>query len=609
MEKEDKKYNTLLNILDKLRKNAPLDYISYHPNKEDLNELNKARSKAFIHLFLKTKCGLISFNEQFDHILEGGQDGGIDAFYFNHEKKELLLIQSKFRTSSENFKHISLSADDLVKMEITRILKGEKEDSRGKEFNYKVQLFQKKWFKISDHARWDTKVIFLGNLKHSDEQIRRLIDGNKYEIFDFERAYEDLVFPFCCGTYYDPEEIKITINLEEDCTKCLKQKVSTSFGEYDVRVLFVPTKEIGRVLNKYKNSILKYNPRNYLSLSKNKVNQKIKQSITHKDSNDFAVFNNGITILAKKFDISESTGIVDKGQIILESPQIINGGQTAHTLSKIYDECSDPEGTFKNKEVMLKVIVLRSSEPNLDFIEEISNATNNQTRVEEGDRRSNEKVQIDLQREIYSSLGYFYERKKGEFYYAMEQGILNKDSFLDRYDFLRSYLAFKGDPASARRSGGETLFKYNKFKEIMEDGENFKKKLLPYMIFRKISEIKSKEEKDVWGAGLRYGKMAIIAASRYLLDLEDLSLDNIYEFVDDVVKNLSAEWSKFELQLRNLPSNADYVLLDGGFDFDNYYKGKTINSDIKVYFDNLAETDKVNENTGEGVESFNNEVE
>ena len=49
------KYQTLVSILDQLRREAPSTYKSYHPIESDAEAVDKARSKAFIHLFLKAK--------------------------------------------------------------------------------------------------------------------------------------------------------------------------------------------------------------------------------------------------------------------------------------------------------------------------------------------------------------------------------------------------------------------------------------------------------------------------------------------------------------------------------------------------------------------------
>ena len=514
------------------------------------------------------------------------QDGGIDAYFLDTEKKTFLLIQSKFRNSAENFAERSISADELVKMEIQRILQGESLDSRGVEFNGKIKELQKAWRDIPDHPNYLPKVIILANIKgYSDEQIRRLIDNLNYEIFDFQRTYDELVFPLCSGTYYEPEQIEITINLGEKEQSMLVQKISTKHGNFKVIAVYVPVREIGRILYKYKNSILRYNPRNYLSLSHNKVNQQIRDSITKLTTNDFAVFNNGITIICETFKDSKITGIVDIGQLIITNPQIINGGQTAYTLSKVYEAYRDSkEDVFAGKEVLLKAIITGQTEHhNIKFIEEISNATNQQSRVEEADRRSNEPIQTQLQKIIYEEFGYFYERKKGEFFNGLDSGYIDKQLVIDRYDFLRSYLAFQGQPRWARQRGSETLFTAEYFKTILRDPEDYRNMLFAYLLLMKLYEIDNNTVGEKWGFGLRYGKMAIITAINLTMVRTEITKDNIESLAIENIIRISSEWRGFEKWVRDRPSNKDYRVKKD-FDYDNYYKGKTINADVVDYF-------------------------
>jgi len=579
------KYNVLLNVLDKICEDAPKEYKSYKAKKKETEKFNRARSKAFIHLFLMVKCGITDFKERHDLITDGTQDGGIDAYFLDREKKKLFLIQSKFRTK-RNFEQKSLTAEDLIKMEVRRILKGKEKDSNGNKYSKKIKEFQKKWSEVGDHAHYDYIIIILGNLtKYNDEQIRRLIDNSNYEIYNFERTYEELVFPLCSATYYDPKEIEITINLFDKEQPILKQKIDTEYGDFQVRLVFVPCEEIGRTMLKYKNSILKFNPRNYLSLSKNKVNRKIRDSILNVKKNDFAILNNGITILADSFKSTESTGTVDVGQVIMSNPQIINGGQTAYTLSEIYEKYRAKKNLiFSNKEVMLKVVISKEGiDPNPKFIEEISNATNQQTRVKEEDRRSNHEIQIKLQELIFNNFGYFYERKKGEFYHGITSKYIEKKYVINRNKFLRAYLAFKGNPADARRSGSNTLFKQKKFKEIFDNADNFKKMLFAYLVLDHLNKIKNDRGKN-WGFGLRYGKMAIISAIGVNEIKEDITPENIKKLVQKKVKAIKIRWKKFEKWVVKKNKKKKWYFSEMGFDFDNYYKGFSLNSDIKEFF-------------------------
>jgi len=585
------RYQTLLNILDKICEEAPGQFTSYKADGDNLDALNQARSKAFIHLFLKVKCGLTNFIERHNFITDGGQDGGIDAYYIDRENKKLFLIQSKFRTSKNNFEQKKITANELISVEVNRILKGEEKDSRGNKFSSKINQFQNEWSQVGDQAHYEYNVIILGNLEnYTDEQIKRLVDNSKYEIFDFNRTYKELVFPLCSGTYYDPKEIKITIDLVNKEQSTLKQNISTNLGDFPVRVIFVPTKEIGRIMSKYKNSILKYNPRNYLSLSGNKVNRQIMESIVNNTTNDFAIYNNGITVIADSFELTETTGTKNVGQVIMLNPQIINGGQTAYVLSKIYeDQKDDDHSIFNGKEVMLKVIVLSDkTELNIDFIEQISNATNQQTRVEEADRRSNDKIQLAIESAIFDRFGYFYERKRGEFYHGIDKKYIDKSLIVNRYDLLKAYLAWQGDAANARRSGSDAMFKEKRFKEIMKNYSDVPKMFFAYKLLRNLENIEKSVKKQKFGVSMKYGKMAIISAAGVLgVDKEKITTTTVDKIAEEMVRKISSMWGdfiKYVVDEENKP-----YLIDGGLDYDTYYKGTTVNNNIKTFFENTKD--------------------
>ena len=579
------KYQTLLNILDKICESAPPGFSIYENIKSE-EQLSQARSQAFIHLFLMAKCGVTNFNDRLDLITDGSQDGGLDAYYIDRENKKLLLIQSKFGATKNNFENKRIESDDLVKMELDSILKGKCKDCRNIDFNDKIKSFQKKWSEISDQALYSYVAIILGNnQKYADEQMRKLIGSVDYEVYNFEKSYKELVFPLCSGSYYDPKEIKITINLENKEQSTLKQDIQTSIGKFPVRVLFVPTKEIGIIMQKYKNSILKFNPRNYLTLTRNKVNLNIKDSIINNESNDFAIYNNGITFIADQFKITEQTGTENKGQVIMINPQIINGGQTAFVLSEVYKQHKESKSDiFDGKEVMIKVIVLGENlDANNIFIEKISNATNQQTRVDEADRRSNDSIQIILQENIYNTFGYFYERKKGEFYNGLNEKYINASFIINRYEFISAYLALKGEAANARRSGKELFFKEKNFKEIIGNTNDFKKMVFAYRVLSKLNDKGNTVILKLFGYNFKYCKMAIIAAVGMLPMSEEITKDNVDQLAETGVANVAKEWKSFEKFIINEPNNLPYFSEQHG-DFDNYYKGSTINSDIKSFF-------------------------
>ena len=586
----DYRHKLLVNVLDRFRHAAPSHYKSYHS--EDYDSVQRARSKALIHLFLLVKFGESDFEVRHSFITDGPDDGGVDAYYFDERHKMLYFIQSKFR--GDNASRRGISAEELIKMEIGAILRGSPtyQDRVGneREFNGKIKQLQEKWSKLPDQARYKYKVMVLGGqAKYNDQQIRRLLglgENEPFEFYDYERIYEEMLFPFCASNFYDPNEIVVELNLQNKEQSVLRQTVMTQQGAFQVRVVFVPVEEIGRILSQYKNAILKYNPRNYLSLAKNQVNQSIRDGILNSNTNDFAIYNNGITMLCSEFMISERTGRQNRGQVILEKPQIINGGQTAYVLSEIYEDVSK-RNLLKGKEVLLRAIVIPS---NLDersvreFIVGVSNATNQQSKVEEADRRSNDEILITVQKRIFQEFGYLLERKRGEFYTAIEQGYVNKNRIVDRVYLLRSYLAFQGSPSEARRSGKDRLFRYRRFREIIGTGEDYKAMLFSALILAKLRKESKGED---WGNGLRYGKFAIVAAVKYLVPEADrVTPENLENLVSVAVEGAKKRWKDFETWVQNQERNIDYKRIDG-FDFNNYYKGKTVDQDIQDFFGNL----------------------
>jgi hypothetical protein len=126
------KYITLLNILDQLRAEAPREFKSYYPVSTDKQGLDHARGKAFIHLFLKVRYGLLEFGEREFFVTDDPDDGGIDAYYIDEETKTIFLIQSKFRTNEKNFEEKHIEIREILKMDADRIADGKVEDEDGK---------------------------------------------------------------------------------------------------------------------------------------------------------------------------------------------------------------------------------------------------------------------------------------------------------------------------------------------------------------------------------------------------------------------------------------------------------------------------------------------
>jgi len=133
------KYGIITNILDRLATEAPSKYKAYYPASDDIKGINDARSRAFIHLYMKVKFGLLDFETREQCVSDATDDGGIDGYYIDSTNKRIYLIQSKFRHSDKGFQDREITIKELLKMEITRIVKdGETTSEQGIPYNGKI---------------------------------------------------------------------------------------------------------------------------------------------------------------------------------------------------------------------------------------------------------------------------------------------------------------------------------------------------------------------------------------------------------------------------------------------------------------------------------------
>lgn len=435
------RYEILRNILAGIIDEAPAKYSKlYEKDPSKIEQYSNSLSRAFIHLFLKVRFDLLDFEEREYFVTDGGNDGGIDGYYIDREHKLIYLFQSKFRANENNFHDKEISVKEMLAMDIQRILNGETQDEKGTDYRGKILQLQRDINEIDDIPRYTYKVVIFANLKGvTDSELKRLTGGYKVEVIDYQKCYSDFVFPIISGTYFSKSDLTIQIDLSNKLANKISYTVATSIGDCDITVLFVPTVEVGKFMAKYKNSILKYNPRSYLGFKSQDVNRQIADSIINQPTNEFALFNNGITILSEETFINEQVANKGVAKLIVKNPQIINGGQTSFTLSRLYED-NDDKSIFDKKEVLLKVITVPSEAVGKEhLIERISNATNHQTPVGPSDRLSNLEAQVYLQKRLFNVFGVLYERKRGEYSDGITKGYISENDIIDRSLFIKVY--------------------------------------------------------------------------------------------------------------------------------------------------------------------------
>lgn len=599
------RYETLVNVLDRICLEAPPAFKSYHPVPASVDAVNAARSRAYIHLYLHVIHGLLEFSERERRITDGTADGGLDAYYIDTEAKQITLLQSKFRTNERNFEEREITLADLLAMETSRIIKGESTGLDGQPYNGKILGFQRVLAQIPDLPSYSWKTVILANLRRvRREALGRLVDGMATEVIDNDRAYNELLFPVVSGNYFNEPDLVLTLDLSRAVTgnAVLQYTVETAAKDVEISLYFVPAIEIGNTLNKYRNAILKYNPRTYLELEKNPVNQEIRRTIVNTKTDEFALFNNGITILSDNTGVATSTGQIGRGRLQLLNPQILNGGQTAVTLSRLCEDVAAgviSASVFTKKDVLVKVITFlpsstRTKKARMQLIEAISRATNLQSRVEEADRRSNDQLQVDMQKALFERYGCYYERKLGEFADGVRFNYISHEQIVDREQFMRAALASRVRVSSARGANMASLFSKESLAANL-DLDRVDQIFFTYRCVLRLTEMGrplARSKSDRWGTGkygqaLRYGKYAVAAAAC------SSATDWTDEAVAVVLAQTLGRWRKFEASAVKKRANARYFVStidpDTGKsikieNWERYYKGATVSEDVAKFF-------------------------
>ena len=158
----------------------------------------------------------------------------------------------------------------------------------------------------------------------------------------------------------------------------------------------VSLQELSRFVRKNKSYIFESNIRKFLGSKKTKVNKLLQETI-NKNPEDVYKYNNGITLVAKKFK--------DLGnyEIELHEPQIVNGAQTANTIAtelQFYD----------NRIGSVPITILQ--EDSKDMKDKITRFRNSQNAVKGKDLISLEATHENIHGQL-SNIGYYYEHQAG----------------------------------------------------------------------------------------------------------------------------------------------------------------------------------------------------
>ena len=195
------------------------------------------------------------------------------------------------------------------------------------------------------------------------------------------------------------------------------------------------------------------------------INQSMEDTLG-KEPQFFWYYNNGITIVC---DFAEERSRQGKKILYVENPQIINGQQTTRTLFKLVKKESVSS-------VLIRVIRIpreagKKHEKFESLISSIVNATNWQNAIKASDLMSNDRKQIEIERE-FRKQRYLYIRKRQSKSEAKKASGSNYLRSVKKEEIARAVATCDINSVIPRK-GIETLFNEDHYKVIFHNSDPF----------------------------------------------------------------------------------------------------------------------------------------
>lgn len=325
-------------------------------------------------------------------IVDGGNDNGIDAIYYDMQTKTLFLVQSKWSNSHTS----SIASGDVLKF-----LQGIQDlvSLKKSRFNSKIQS---RWNLIEDALNRLTSVRLLIAYPGSGS-----IDGSIQEKIDeFVRSQNDTseLFFFSPVTQRElfqhfvheaaPPQIDLSIRLAH--YGLVESPLKAVYGQ-------VSAVDVGVWYKDYGNNLFAGNIRNFLGSSE--VNAAISTTLAS-DAEHFWFYNNGITIIAESLKRQaiggndRSIGIFDRAKVT-----IVNGAQTVGTIGRNIAGSDNP--------AFLQARIIEVNDPNSSLGKQITKASNTQNKIDARNFVALDPEQDRIRTELLIEK-VFYEYREGE---------------------------------------------------------------------------------------------------------------------------------------------------------------------------------------------------
>lgn len=376
----------------------------------------------------------------------GGNDYGVDAYFFDRETRNLYIYQFKWTEDHNQFKG---AMDRLAKDGMSRIFLGLDQDPYHNEVISQLKRSMAEYKNLIERVY--LAFVFKGDLNAVERSEglnarREDIENKSYLI---TRYFGDRDVKFILeflsdrpGLGVDPPNQAYQVRLIS-ASKIRHDNKTMHLGFVSLMDLHAIHKGLGQ----------KFFDRNIRSAlpPDNAPNRKIRDALTEivikrtEEPSIFAFRHNGVTIAAERI-------VLEADRITLYTPRLLNGTQTISSVERFIEGNLDNPLYRANVDRLKSVLVVGKfieDEPTSDFVANITISNNQQNPVPPWALRAMDKRQVDFADKFQSEVGIFYSRQEGAFENLSDED--RKDLGIDDAKDIKirqlasTFLAIQGD--------------------------------------------------------------------------------------------------------------------------------------------------------------------
>lgn len=400
-------------------------------------------------------------------VTNGPGDKGIDGVFIDDATRSVFIVQAKYRTkpgiATEKrsdllelaglshtltdprewaFREFIKDADPHLAAKITKARK-EILDK-----DYRLWLYYVTLGKVTPSIRKDAQL-----------QVERAKAEVRLEVFDHKRVLH-VLRDYLDGVAPPIPSLDLEIEAGEGITVREVLNRYDRGNEIDSWVFPMRGDAIAEIFELGNVRLFARNIRGFLG-GDTSVNKGMSETLS-REPERFFYYNNGITLLCDKAE-----NITRKGRGILRvsNPQIINGQQTTRTLALAGRKAASKAS------VLVKVIqVPRSPDDGFEsIVSRIVAGTNWQNKISRSDLMSNDRIQIDLEREL-RKIGYLYIRKRQSKSEAKRLAGCKFLRAIKKDEFAKAVAGCDLDPVISR-SGIENLYEKSLYQTVFPNSD------------------------------------------------------------------------------------------------------------------------------------------